>query len=504
MADKKALEMQHIFKSFGGVHALRDVSFTAYEGKVNVLMGENGAGKSTLMRILAGAIQGDSGEIFIDGQKVNIYDPSSSRTAGIAMIYQELNLVPQLTVEANMYLGNEWTSVAGFVRIKDSKNKAQALLDEYDLGIDARVEVSTLSIAQQQMLEIAKAIASDAKIIVMDEPTSSLTSKEVQSLFRIIRRLTEENRTVIYISHRMEEVFDIGNYVTVMRDGTHIATVRTADIDKPRLIEMMVGREMKQQFPQREHRAMNEVCLKVEGLSNGGKIRDISFNLHKGEVLGFTGLVGAGRTEIMRLLFGVDRKTAGTITKDGKVINIRNPGDSVKNGFAFITEDRKSEGLFMSMSISRNIVMASLDKVKKWFMLNKKLEKYIAQKFVDSLRIVTPNVDQKVCFLSGGNQQKTIVARWLNTNADIIIMDEPTRGIDVGAKREIYEVINSLVAQGKAIIVISSEMEEIMGICDRIIVIHEGCIAGELAREEFSQKTISEYAIGGKEYVPFV
>lgn len=503
-ASENILELKNISKSFPGVKALSDVSFAIRRGEIHVIAGENGAGKSTLMKILSGSYQRDGGEIVVDGISIENNSIRSAEEHGIAIIYQELNLMRNLTVAENLFVGRHPLK-SGTVDWRKMRSDAEALLKKLAIPIaDVNARVRTLSIAQQQMIEIAKAVSRDVKLVIMDEPTSSLTAKETDMLFNIMRDLKARGVAVIFITHRLDEIFTISDSITVMRDGTHIATVRTADIDKPRLIEMMVGREMKQQFPQREHRAMNEVCLKVEGLSNGGKIRDISFNLQKGEVLGFTGLVGAGRTEIMRLLFGVDRKTAGTITKDGKVINIRNPGDSVKNGFAFITEDRKSEGLFMSMSISRNIVMASLDKIKKWFMLNKKLEKYIAQKFVDSLRIVTPNVDQKVCFLSGGNQQKTIVARWLNTNADIIIMDEPTRGIDVGAKREIYEVINSLVAQGKAIIVISSEMEEIMGICDRIIVIHEGCIAGELAREEFSQKTISEYAIGGKEYVPFV
>lgn len=496
-ARENILELKNISKSFPGVKALSDVSFTVRKGEIHVIAGENGAGKSTLMKILSGSYQRDSGEIIIDGVAIGHNSIKEAEEHGIAIIYQELNLMKNLTVAENLFVGRQPLK-SGLVNWRQIQSDARSMLAKLAIPIsDVNAKVRTLSIAQQQMVEIAKAVGRDMKLVIMDEPTSSLTTKETDMLFSIMRDLKSRGVSVIFITHRLDEIFAISDRITVMRDGCHIETVNTPDIDKSRLIELMVGREMKQQYPKRAENKMGDVCLDVEGLS-GGKVQNISFQLHRGEVLGFTGLVGAGRTEIMRLLFGVDKRESGTITKEGRTISIRSPGDSVRNGFAFITEDRKNEGLFLSMSISRNIVMASLDKIKKHNLLNRKLEREAARKYVDNLRIVTPGIEQKVCFLSGGNQQKTIVARWLNTNADIIIMDEPTRGIDVGAKHEIYEVINSLVAQGKSIIVVSSEMEEIMGICDRIIVIHEGSIAGEVLREDFSQKVISEYSIGGK------
>ena len=496
MADKKALEMQHIFKSFGGVHALRDVSFTAYEGKVNVLMGENGAGKSTLMRILAGAIQGDSGEIFIDGQKVNIYDPSSSRTAGIAMIYQELNLVPQLTVEANMYLGNEWTSVAGFVRIKDSKNKAQALLDEYDLGIDARVEVSTLSIAQQQMLEIAKAIASDAQIIVMDEPTSSLTAKEVQSLFRIIRRLTEENRTVIYISHRMEEVFAIGNYVTVMRDGTFVGEWPIAGITQTELISYMVGRDIQNMFP-KETVPIGEEVLRVEHLTHNGMFKDVSFSVRAGEILGFSGLVGAGRTEVAMTVFGAMHADGGSVYLHGEEIHIRSPKDAIEKKIAYIPEDRKNLALDLRARISDNIALGVLDRLCNSFgVVNKKAEQKLCQEQKERFRIKTPDMSLPANSLSGGNQQKVVLAKWLSRDVDVLILDEPTRGIDVGSKEEIHRLIVELAREGKAIIMISSELPEVLGMSDRILVMYEGRCMGIVEAVDATQEKIMGLSFG--------
>ena len=496
-AAENILELRNISKSFPGVKALSGVSFAVRRGEIHVIAGENGAGKSTLMKILSGSYQRDEGEIIIDGVKLEHNSIRIAEENGIAIIYQELNLMKNLTVAENIFVGRQ-PRTGKLVDWKRMREEARDLLDKLSIPIpDINARIRELSIAQQQMVEIAKAVGRDVKIVIMDEPTSSLTNKETDMLFNIMRDLKSRGVSVLFITHRLDEIFKVSDRITIMRDGAHIATVKTQDIDKAHLIEMMVGREMKQQYPQRNTIDNKEICLKVEGLSDGNRIKDISFELCRGEVLGFTGLVGAGRTEIMRLLFGADKKTSGRIVKNGKEITIRNPGDSVRNGFAFITEDRKSEGLFMSMAISRNIVMASLDKIKKRRLLNEKQEKRIAGEYVKSLRIVTPGVNQKVCFLSGGNQQKTIVARWLNTNADIIIMDEPTRGIDVGAKREIYEIINSLVEAGKAIIVISSEMEEIMGICDRIIVIHEGEIAGEVERDSFSQKVISEYSIGG-------
>lgn len=490
------LELRNISKSFPGVNALKNINFTVKKGEIHALAGENGAGKSTLMKILAGSYQRDSGDIVIDGKNIIQNSISIAEENGIAIIYQELNLMNNLSVAENLCVGKQ-PKRHGIVDWVAINREADDLVKKLRLPItDVSAKVRSLSLAHQQMVEIAKAVGKNAKLVIMDEPTSSLTANETAMLFRIMRDLKNDGVSIIFITHRLDEIFEVADRVTVMRDGEHIGTMLVQDIDKQKLIEMMVGREMKQQYPQRKS-SIGGVRLHVENLSDGVKIKGISFDLKEGEVLGFTGLVGAGRTETMRLLFGADKKKTGTVSKNGEIINIRKPGDSVKNGFAFITEDRKTEGLFLAMPISKNIVMASLDKIKKHHLLSLKKEKDISNEFVDSLKIATSSINKKVCFLSGGNQQKTIVARWLNTDADIIIMDEPTRGIDVGAKREIYEIINNLVSQGKSIIVVSSEMEEIMGICDRIIVMSEGKITGEVEKKDFSQKIISEFSIGG-------
>ena len=362
MAIEKALEMRHIYKRFAGVRALQDVDFYAYAGKVNILMGENGAGKSTLMKVLAGAIDMDSGSIFIHGEEMKIRNPQDSFDAGVAMIYQELNLVPTMTVEANMNLGKEWVKNLGFVRKKDSVARAQALLDEYELGFDARAEVNTLSMAQQQMLETAKAIASDAKIIVMGEPTSSLTTKEVDALFRITKRLTSENRTVIYISHRMDEVFAIGDYVTVMRDGTRVDEWPIAEVDRQKLINSMVGRTIANLYP-KETVPIGDVVMSVKGLGKEGLFEDISFDVHAGEILGFSGLVGAGRTEVAMTIFGAMKADTGEVLLRGEPIRIQSPKDAIALRIAYIPEDRKTLALDLRAKISDNIALVNLDTI---------------------------------------------------------------------------------------------------------------------------------------------
>lgn len=496
MADEKALEMKNIFKSFGGVHALKDVSFHAYRGKVNVLMGENGAGKSTLMRVLAGAITRDSGRIFVDGTEQEISRPQDSRKAGIAMIYQELNLVPQMSVEANMNLGNEWVRTAGFVKIKDSVKRAQALLDEYDLDIDAKAEVSSLSIAEQQMLEIAKALASDARIIVMDEPTSSLTAKEVNSLFRIISRLTSENRTVIYISHRMEEVFKIGDYVTVMRDGATVGEWPISQVTQSGLISYMVGRDIRNMFP-KEPVPIGDVVMSVKSLTHKGLFEDVSFEVRKGEILGFSGLVGAGRTEVALTVFGALHADAGEIFLHGERVHIRSPKDAIDHKIVYIPEDRKTLALDLNAKISDNIALGVLDMIcGKTGFVNKAAENRLCAEQKERFRIKTPDMSFPAGSLSGGNQQKVVLAKWLSRDVDVIILDEPTRGIDVGSKEEIHRLIVSLAREGKAIIMISSELPEVLGMSDRVVVMYEGRVMGEVEADDATQEKVLAYSFG--------
>lgn len=499
MADEKALEMKNIFKSFGGVHALKDVSFHAYRGKVNVLMGENGAGKSTLMRVLAGAVTRDSGKIFVDGVEREISRPQDSREAGISMIYQELNLVPQMSVEANMNLGNEWVRKAGFVKIKDSVKRAQTLLDEYDLDIDARAEVSSLSIAEQQMLEIAKALASDARIIVMDEPTSSLTAKEVNSLFCITHRLTSENRTVIYISHRMEEVFQIGDYVTVMRDGTTVGEWPISQVTQQSLISCMVGRDIRNMFP-KEPVPIGDVVMSVKGLTNKGLFEDVSFEVRKGEILGFSGLVGAGRTEVALTVFGALHADSGEIFLHGEKVHIRSPKDAIGRKIVYIPEDRKTLALDLNAKISDNIALGVLDTIcDRIGFVNKAAEIKLCAEQKERFRIKTPDMSFLAGSLSGGNQQKVVLAKWLSRDVDVIILDEPTRGIDVGSKEEIHRLIVSLAREGKAIIMISSELPEVLGMSDRIVVMYEGRVMGEVEADSATQEKVLAYSFGHRD-----
>ena len=499
MTDVKALEMKGISKHFGGVHALKGVDFNAYEGKVNVLMGENGAGKSTLMKVLAGAIESDAGTIFIDGSEVQIHHPHDSLKNGVAMIYQELNLVPTMTVEANMNLGKEWVRRMGFVRIRDSVSRAQALLDSYNLDIDARAEVRDLSIAQQQMLEIAKAIASDAKIIVMDEPTSSLTKKEVDALFTIIRQLTRERRTVIYISHRMEEVFEIGDYVTVMRDGELVGEYPIAEVDQPKLISYMVGRTISNMFP-KEEVPIGDVVLEVRNLCKEGVFSNISFQVRAGEILGFSGLVGAGRTEVAMCIFGAMKADSGEVLLRGKPLNITSPKDAMDQNIAYIPEDRKKLALDLRASISDNIALANLDAlIHRGGFVDKKLERALCDRQKDRFRIKTLTMANPANSLSGGNQQKVVLAKWLARDVDVLILDEPTRGIDVGSKEEIHRLIVELAREGKAIILISSELPEVLGMSDRLLVMYEGEQMAVLNAADADQETVLKYSFGRRE-----
>lgn len=486
--------MNNISKGFPGVQALSDFSMNVYKGEVLSLMGGNGAGKSTLMKILSGAYVKDSGTIMFDGKQTEIGNPKAAEELGISIIYQELNLVPSLTVAENIFVGHHPKNSLGIVDWKNMYKVAQEYLDDMEIRLDARDTIDSLSIAQQQMVEIVKAVSKDAKLVIMDEPTSSLTNKEIEVLFEIIHKLKDSGVSVIFITHRLDEVFRISDRITIMRDGKFIETVKSDDISKSELISKMIGREMSKQFPDRNVE-IGEELLRVEDLSDGKKIYDISFTLHRGEVLGFAGLVGAGRTETMHTIFGSRHRKSGRIFLNGKQIHNTSPKKSIDSGIGMLTENRRSEGLILPMSVRENIDVVAIKKVLKNGLISRKKEIEYSKKYIDALSIKTPSVEQKVMFLSGGNQQKIVLSKWLMSDCDVIIMDEPTRGIDVGAKKEIYDIINDMAAQGKGVIVVSSESEEVMGISDRIIVMCEGRITGILDKDDFSQEKITALSI---------
>ncbi|MDP3446763.1 MAG: sugar ABC transporter ATP-binding protein [Eubacteriales bacterium] len=485
-------EVRNISKSFPGVKALDSVSMSINRGEVRALVGENGAGKTTLMKVLNGNYKADSGALFIDGCEVCITDPTVAAHMGISIIFQELNLVNGLSIAENIFAGR--LSEGGRpIRWREIRKKAKEYLDRIGFNIDPKIEVGKLSVAGKQMVEIAKALSYNAQLILMDEPSASLTQNELEKLFAIIRDLKQKGIAVIYISHRLEEIFSICDSVTVMRDGEIIGTSSVQDVTKNRLVEMMVGREINQAFPQREHHIQEEV-LRVENLMRKGGKAKISFNLHRGEVLGIAGLVGAGRTEAMRALYGVDYIAGGSVFVKGKKLQSSSPRAAKDAGIAFLTEDRKDEGLTIDFSIKSNIVMANLKKIVGRLFLSNAKENAIADEYIQAIKIKTPSRTQKVLNLSGGNQQKVVVAKWFNTDSDIIIMDEPTRGIDVGAKYEIYEIINDLVSHGKAVIMISSELPEVLGMSDRVLVMKSDAIVAELTGERINAVDIMNYA----------
>ena len=491
------LEMKHITKQFPGVLALDDVSFSVEAGEVHALVGENGAGKSTLMKILNGVYQADSGEIYVEEEKVTLKNVLQAQQKGISIIYQEFNLVPQLSVAENIFIGRLRNKKAPVVNWKLLNQKAKKILDDLNYSLNPKQIAGELSVAQMQMLEIAKALSYDAKIIIMDEPSAVLTENELIKLFEIVKDLKQRGVTVVYISHRLEEIFRICDRVTILRDGKVIETKRVQDIKKEEIIESMVGRKMEQEFPKRVKSDAGEVILKVEGLKRGKKVKDVSFDLRKGEILGLAGLVGAGRTESARLIFGADKTDEGNIAIKGEKVLIKSPYEGKKLGIALLPEDRKEQGLLLEMSLSANIVLSSLGKIKDRFkMLSEKVEKKIATEYISSLNIKAPSTKQHVGFLSGGNQQKVVVAKWLFADADIIILDEPTRGIDVGTKYEIYLLMNRLIEQGKSIILISSELNEIVALSDRVVVIHEGRLRAILEKDDVSAENILTRAIG--------
>jgi ribose transport system ATP-binding protein len=472
------LEMRQIDKSFPGVQALKNVSLKLHCGEVLGLVGENGAGKSTLIKVLGGAHLPDAGKILIEGRPVHIPSPTAAQQAGVSIIYQEFNLIPELTVRENIFLGREKTRM-GFVRAAEEHRKTLQLFRKIGINIVPNARCSELTVAQQQTVEIAKALSVNAKIIVMDEPTATLTTQEVQHLFAIVRDLKSHGLGIIYISHRLDEIFEVADRAMVLRDGEHVGTRDVNDITREKLIEMMVGRPIESEFPKRAAGPGRE-RLRVEDLCRGKAVRNVSFIVRAGEVLGFAGLVGAGRTETMRLIFGADKADKGRIFIDGRKTDIRSPGDAIRNRICLLTEDRKGQGLVLIHSCRENFGLPNLDRFVHGMFLDQRRERKEFSDFVESLRIKVSGHEQLAMNLSGGNQQKVVLAKWLARNADIMIFDEPTRGIDVGTKYEIYLLMNRLAAEGKAIIMISSELPEILGFSDRIIVMHEGRIKGEI------------------------
>lgn len=486
------IEIKNISKAFPGVQALDNVSFSVQPGEIRALVGENGAGKSTLVKILNGNYKKDQGQILIEGKPVVIDNPLVAAKLGISIIFQELNQVDYLSVAENIFAGR-LVGKGKLIDWNEINRKAAELLHRINFNIDPKTEVKTLSVAGKQMVEIAKALSYDSKLILMDEPSATLTKNELSNLFDIIADLKKKGIAVIYISHRLDEIFTVCETVTVMRDGKVIGTDSVSNVTSDRLVEMMVGREINNAIPKRSSKIGKEV-LRVKGLKRKDIDSSVDFYLREGEVLGIAGLVGAGRTETMRALFGVDFIDGGEFWVDGNKVDIRTPKDAKKLKIGFLTEDRKVQGLTLDFTVESNIVMANLESiVSKLFISNKK-ETEVAQKFIDMLKIKTPSTKQKILNLSGGNQQKVVVAKWLNADSDIIIMDEPTRGIDVGAKLEIYEIINDLISKNKSIILISSELNEIVGLSDRVMVMKDNRFVSELQKDEISSVNVMKFA----------
>ncbi|MEF5148809.1 sugar ABC transporter ATP-binding protein [Escherichia coli] len=490
------LQMKHITKRFPGVLALNDVQFSLRRGEIHALLGENGAGKSTLMKILSGVYQPDEGEIIFEDKPVSFSDPLSAQNVGITIIHQEFNLFPELTVEENIFIGREFCKKNRW-RL-DEKQQRQAtieILQKLNLAIKPDTLIADLTVAQQQMVEIAKAISVNARILIMDEPTAALTETEIESLFRVTRLLKEQGTGIVYISHRLEELALIADRATVMRDGQYISTVDYECVKISDLIAMMVGRDLGNIYPRREALQQRIPVLEVNGLTRKGVLNDINFTLYRGEILGFAGLMGAGRTELARAIFGADSIDSGTLKLNGKETVIKDISDAIQQGISYLTEDRKKEGLALNLSVERNIMLGNYPEYSDRFgNVDSRRCQQTSEEQVKALRIKTPNLEQAALNLSGGNQQKIIIARWVCKDTDILIFDEPTRGIDVGAKLEIYELMNRLVAKGKSIIMISSELPEVLGMCDRILVMRSGRITGELSAKEATQEKIMQYA----------
>ncbi len=493
MEERNILELKHISKQYTGVKALDDVSISFRRGEVHALMGENGAGKSTLIKTLSGAIQPNDGEIVFEGTTYTHMEPHQAMELGIHVIYQEFNMMPELSVAENIFMGQQ---LGGGVLFNKSitEERAQKILDGMHVKINAKETVKNLSVANMQLVEIAKALTRDVKVLVMDEPTAPLTDAEVETLFEIVQMLKSKGVTIIYISHRIAEVFQISDRVSVLRDGKFIKTVMTNEVDRDELIRLMVGREVSDTYPKRDF-APGEVVLELRDVCGNG-VENVSFAVRSGEIFGLSGLVGAGRTETMRMIFGADPIDSGEVLLNGQPVHPKHPAEAVKLGIGLIPEDRKQQGLLLDLPIFTNISMATMRDISHFTVVNSRAEKENVNRLVEAVTIKTPSIAQLVRNLSGGNQQKVVLAKWLAANCKVLIFDEPTRGIDVGARHEIYKLMNELCRQGIAIVMISSDMEEILGMSDRIMVLCEGHQAGILEREAFSQETILSLASG--------
>jgi len=497
MKEMQALiTMEGIEKVFPGVHALNQCRFELLPGEVHALVGENGAGKSTLMKVLTGVYQKDAGHIYFNGSEVQIPHTKAAQDLGISMIHQELNLMPDLTVAQNIFIGREpRRAFPLFVDEKRMNQMVRELLERMNLQLDPREKVADLTVAKQQMVEIAKTLSFDSKVLIMDEPTAALTDSEIEDLFRMIEQLRERGVGIVYISHRMEELKRITDRLTIMRDGCYIDTLRTKDVTIAQIIAKMVGREIDAHARSMIQHVSSETVLEVRNLNRGKVLKQISFQLKKGEILGISGLMGAGRTELARAIFGADPVDTGELFVHGKPVTIKSPYDAVKHGIGYLSEDRKQFGLMVEMDVKTNAVMPSLPRFRRFAgVMNDALAEQTAKQVTEALQVKTPSIHQQVKFLSGGNQQKVVIAKWLIRDCDILIFDEPTRGIDVGAKTEIYRLLNELARQGKSIIMISSELPEILRMSHRILVMCEGRITGELTHETATQETIMTYA----------
>lgn len=492
------LRMQNIRKTFPGVVALDNVNLDVRSGTVHSLMGENGAGKSTLMKCLIGMYTPDEGTVELAGDIVRFKDTKDGLEHGISMIHQELSPVPEMMVAENIWLGREPRGRLGLLSPAAMFRKTRELFDEWKIDIDPRARMKDLTVSKQQMVEIAKAISYDAKIIIMDEPTSAIPEREVAHLHGMIKRLTDFGVAIIYITHKMDEVFRISDDITVFRDGKHVGSYPAKELDRDKLIKLMVGRELTDLFP-KEEAEIGEVVLSVKGLNRGAVVKDVSFDLRRGEILGLAGLMGAGRTEVLETIFGIEKADSGEVVLNGKTLRIKQPSDAIRAGMALLTEDRKLNGIMGVLSVRDNITAAALPRYSPHGVLHIGEMRKDSEDQREKLRIKTPSLSQLIKNLSGGNQQKALISRWLLTVPDVLMIDEPTRGIDVGAKSEIHRLMSMLAQQGKAIIMVSSELPEVLGMSDRILVMHEGRISGELSREEANQESVMHLATGGDE-----
>ncbi|MBY0221555.1 sugar ABC transporter ATP-binding protein [Sporosarcina aquimarina] len=495
------IAMSGISKSFNGNKVLEDVQFEVKKGEIHALMGENGAGKSTMMKILTGIYSRDAGEVWVKGEKVEFKNAKEAEEAGIAVIHQELNILPDLTVAENFYLGNEQTfGKSGILKTKEMNRQAEEILSKLGLDIDARTVTRELSVGKQQIIEIAKAVSSNAEVIIMDEPTAALTDREIETLFETVRSLQAQGVSFVYISHRMEEIFAMCDRITILRDGQYVGVRKIKETTFEEIVQMMVGRELGERFPKRSH-DIGDVKMKVEGLTHDGFFEDVSFEVRKGEILGIAGLMGAGRTEVIQSIFGYRKLTSGQIFIDGKPVKISNPLQAKKLGIGYVTEDRKSEGLILDFSVRDNMSLTNFDRISQSAIIRKGKENALYDMMSKRLRVRTSGPEQAVKSLSGGNQQKVVIAKWLGIEPDILFLDEPTRGVDVGAKKEIYSIINELAERGVAIVMISSELPEVIGMADRVLVMHEGQLMADIPKEDMTQERIMHFATGGDKVV---